>query len=605
MTTPELIQYVKNEVAKGTTREVISGKLKMQGWTDLDVLEVFNIINQPSPESVHPVQSPVTPNVSPMQPSSPAVSSALSQLTSLSEQSLHLQNTNPTVNPTANTMNPISGINTMQMQSSLTQPKSGKKFLKYFVVIIVFLILFIGGALVYASGFFLSTTNMLSQITDSSKNNKTFKFDFNLNIDASNMKIPVEKDGIMGDVKTADINMAGAFDMNDTNNTKFDSSYAVKMGKIDAGINVRALDGTLYLNLTKAPDLGFFSLKPFENRWVSIPMKNKDGQLDTANPLLSASPVKSDFINNLTDEQKQHITDIVKKANFIKITKKHLPEIVDGSLSYHIGYSIDKVGLVSFMTELTDYMKSLDKSNDSLSAVQSADISKSLEAINDLNGELWIGVFDKLPHKMTINMTVINPEKKEDGSAKVAATLVYKDWNKPVTVEVPSKVVTVEELMKEIFGGVANNTQVNVTPSEGLVSPTSSGNIVGSNTESSNVVVSNPVSPDIHTSPTPGVKLTQDDLKKEGIMDSIKAQAKIYFDLNKSYKGFCSSKVQNGAYQFAITLPKDSIYKCNDFGNSWVSWVKLSNSRYLCVDDIITSIDTIPLDAQTKSCPIR
>ena len=46
MTSPELIQYVKNELARGTTRDIISDKLTTQGWNDLDILEVFNFINQ-------------------------------------------------------------------------------------------------------------------------------------------------------------------------------------------------------------------------------------------------------------------------------------------------------------------------------------------------------------------------------------------------------------------------------------------------------------------------------------------------------------------------------------------------------------------------------
>jgi hypothetical protein len=404
MTTPELVQFVKNEIAVGASKQLISDKLKTQGWDDTDINEVFNIV------------SPVV-----------AV-------------------------PT--TFNSIPVMASITNGGSLVvEQKPKRKLLKFFTIFIIILILVAGGALAYASGFFLSTSKLFSQMTDSSKNNKTVKFDLNLNVDASAMKIPESSISLgTGDAKTADFNMTGVFDMADTTKLKFDSSYLFKMGKIDAGIAVRAIDGVLYLNLTKGPDLGFFSLKPFENRWISIPMIDKEGKLNSANPLLSVSPVNSSFLNSFTDEQKQHITDIVKKASLIKITKKHLPEMVDGAISYHISFDIDKVGVVSFLTELTDYMKSLDKSNDALAGLSPADISKSLDAISSFDGGLWVGILDKLPHKMVISSTIINPEKPEDGNVKILATLLYKDWNKPVIVEVPIKVVTVEELMKELMG---------------------------------------------------------------------------------------------------------------------------------------------------------
>lgn len=519
MTTPELVQFVKNEIAVGASRQLISDKLKTQGWDDTDINEVFNIV---SPV----VAVPTTFNSIPVMAS--------------------ITNGGPLV----------------------VEQKPKRKLLKFFTIFIIILILVAGGALAYASGYFLTTSKLFSQMTDSSKNNKTVKFDLNLNVDASAMKIPESSISLgTGDAKTADFNMTGAFDMADTTKLKFDSSYVFKMGKIDAEIAVRAIGGSLYLNLTKGPDLGFFSLKPFENRWVSIPMTNKDGKLDTANPLLSVSPVNSSFLNSLTDEQKQHITDIVKKASLIKITKKHLPEMVDGAISYHISFDIDKVGVVSFLTELADYMKSLDKSNDALAGLSPADISKSLDAISSFDGGLWVGILDKLPHKIVISSTIINPEKPEDGNVKILATLLYKDWNKPVIVEVPIKVVTVEELMKELFGGMVGGTQTN----------TNNGDIT----------------------------LTQDDYKKQNVITLMKSAAEVYHDDivgNNTYKGFCSSKGDSGAYKLAITLPKGSTYKCNDVASSWAASVKLSTGEYFCVDNTGTAKSSIILPTETV-CP--
>ncbi len=597
MTTPELIGYVKSEVEKGTARDVIASKLKLQGWTDLDVIEVFDIVNPTSYTPTDPIPTvEVVPNQS-IKPS-PIIEHTTTpfvQPISLNQYPLHNQNINPVVNTVATgTSSPLSGISTMGMHSAMQiQPKSGHTLLKSVIFIFIFLVLLVGGAIVYASGYFITSATIFSKISDSSKNNKTVKFEANLNIDATNMKIPEGSFSLgSSDAKTADLNMTGAFDMSDSTKPKFDSSYLFKMGKIDAGIAIRMIDGSLYFNFIKAPDLGFFSLKPFENRWVSVPVKTQDGKLDTTNPLLAASPIDTNIFSNITDEQKTELANIMKKANFIKLTKKNLPQMVDGAISYHLSFDIDKVALISFMTELTNFMKSIDKSNDSLATLEPTDYSKSLDSISSFSGELWVGIFDNLPHKIIINSTIINPEKPEDGSVKLFLTILYKDWNKPITVEVPAKAVTVEELTKELFGGMAGDAST----APALLGDNSTDAVVSNNT---NGVVSTDNTLNVSTDK----KYSSGDANKISIMTNMRAKAEIYFSNSKStYKGFCSNKTENGGYTSAITLPKGSVYKCNDVATAWASWVKLGTNEYYCVDSTGVAKSSMSTPTGT-SCP--
>ena len=48
MTTPELIEYIKNELSYGRSREIIAGKLKIEGWADGDIIEAFGIVAKAS-----------------------------------------------------------------------------------------------------------------------------------------------------------------------------------------------------------------------------------------------------------------------------------------------------------------------------------------------------------------------------------------------------------------------------------------------------------------------------------------------------------------------------------------------------------------------------
>jgi len=78
-----------------------------------------------------------------------------------------------------------------------------------------------------------------------------------------------------------------------------------------------------------------------------------------------------------------------------------------------------------------------------------------------------------------------------------------------------------------------------------------------------------------------------EDSSKQSILVNMRAAAEAYHDDvigNNTYKGFCTSKSDVGAYVLAITLPKNSVYKCNDSVNEWAAWVKLSDGKYWCND---------------------
>ena len=80
------------------------------------------------------------------------------------------------------------------------------------------------------------------------------------------------------------------------------------------------------------------------------------------------------------------------------------------------------------------------------------------------------------------------------------------------------------------------------------------------------------------------------------------SQAELFSNFNKyGYKGFCSSKGENGAYKIAIGLPKGTIYKCNDSEKEWVATAKLISNNYWCVDSSGSSLARVNLPSK-MSC---
>jgi hypothetical protein len=202
------------------------------------------------------------------------------------------------------------------------------------------------------------------------------------------------------------------------------------------------------------------------------------------------------------------------------------------------------------------------------------DYNKIFDFMKTFHGEAWVGIFDKLPKKILINADVVNAEKIDDGVSKLTMSIIYTDWGMPVEIEVPVGAVTINELMSGMFDGSTENTQIEID------APTQ--------TEDVNQVEE--IKDDEHTSVI------------KSVLIKMTTHSEDYFsDNNNSYKGFCSSKGSNGAYPLAITLPKNSVYKCKDSSKEWVSWVQLMSKDYLCADNT-GNINTIKVLPSELSC---
>lgn len=59
MITPEIINYIKQQITLGISREQISGNLKQNGWNDADIAEAFSALANPANNVPHAPQSVV------------------------------------------------------------------------------------------------------------------------------------------------------------------------------------------------------------------------------------------------------------------------------------------------------------------------------------------------------------------------------------------------------------------------------------------------------------------------------------------------------------------------------------------------------------------
>lgn len=549
MTTPELIDYVKKGIEAGISRDLISDKLKAQGWNEIDITEVFSVVTGPI------TINDSTPKINP---------TLIPDLPIIQDKFVNRSVQNPSPEQNFQTTNPL--------DSSFIQPSKGGRVKKFLLLTIIVVIL-VGAIFAYGFGYFNNSSKLFSQIIDSSKSEKSLSYDINFSLDASGMKTDTMPNAELDKYKVFSLNTQGSSDFSDEDNLKLKNSILFKTSDVQAGIDFRIVNKSVYISLTKAPNLGFFSLEPFENKWIIFPTEDAAENL-ARSPLMTISSVNPSFLGDFTDEQKEKINEIAKKAKFIKITKKHFPKMVDGSLSHHFDFELDKGGTISFIKDMTEYVKTLNIEENGVTGIDlNTDYEKSIEAIENFHGEAWVGIFDKLPHKILINTEIVNPDKIENGSAKLALSIIYTDWGKSVEVEVPMNAMTIQELMTGVYeAGVMDVVDGSIT--EGNEEMKNTPNLTPNNDDiddgADNLVLS---------------KEQELDLSIMNIINSIKTRAQSFYSSNEnSYERFCSSKIKDGAYTIAITLPKNTIYKCKDSVSEWVSFAKLTGNEYWCVD---------------------
>lgn len=341
---------------------------------------------------------------------------------------------------------PINKSKTPQLFFFKNKKKTYKIIYLTLLIILVSAIVFF-----YASSYFKTSSDLFSHIVNSSRDSKSVNINAQIRLTDSSIE----------DSKVVDIAMNGTFDFYDKEKSKSDASFSLKSDSIDTSVNVRNIDNSLYIKIVKMPDLGVSNLDSFEDKWIIFPSKSDLGELKN-NPLLTSSGFGSYLVNNLTNEQKKHIYDLTDEASFIKVTKKYLPMFVNGSLSYHFDFELDHDGIISYLKKMNIYLKQIDSSND-LSYLKDSDYDDLLSSLDNFHGEMWVGIFDKLPHKVTIETDIKSSENQINNITKFNATIIFKGWGKSVNILTPSGSLPSKEFLSILFGnvGLDNNTNSN------------------------------------------------------------------------------------------------------------------------------------------------
>lgn len=237
------------------------------------------------------------------------------------------------------------------------------------------------------------------------------------------------------------INFNGKSDVGDLNNPKGLFAFNIKQGESALGLEIRTIDKVVYIKLNGLPNLaGSFDLSVLSNQWIKI---------DTA-------PIKEDQKQQeLTPEQVEKLKQIVKQAEIFKVTEKLASEKNGEVNTHHYKFLIDKNELKKLIVDIIKVVQDKTLTNEEL-----AEFDKVLEAIETLGGEIWIGKKDYLPYKILLMLKETAESKTAGQLQLMTVTLSFKNYNKPVQIDIPSSVKSIEEIFGQQLPEFQPNLQL-------------------------------------------------------------------------------------------------------------------------------------------------
>lgn len=257
------------------------------------------------------------------------------------------------------------------------------------------------------------------------------------------------------------INFTGSSDIQNPNNPKGQFSFNIKTDALQQkeftfGLEIKTIDKIIYAKLSDAPNLGFSNLSAVKNQWIKIDPETLKKQfgLEKLDEQIKEARKKSE----LTPEQIEKLKTAVQQDKIFKITGKLANEKIEGINTYHYKFAINKEGVKKLFADISQIIQ-----NKTLTEKELAEFDKKLEAAQLPEGEIWIGKKDLLPYKITLN-SIIKETDKSKISGEISFTLLLKNFNKPVQIDIPQQTKPLEEFLKELIGGLQNLAPNNTFP---------------------------------------------------------------------------------------------------------------------------------------------
>lgn len=237
-------------------------------------------------------------------------------------------------------------------------------------------------------------------------------------------------------------------------------TFEVSGGAYTIDLDARVQNETVYLRFNKVPLLEMFGLQHLIGQWMTIDLAKLSAQ----------SGISSDAYKQQKEAGKKLNAELAEaeKTHFFYVVKEVLPnESLGGVQTYHYRFELNQEALRKYIRAASELV---------IAHTYRDDAEKRTSTLADLNGfydkrldtfsvggsgELWIGKRDMHLYKMTFTPVLqpfeVEPGQRVEVSGSVA--LEAKDYDKPVSVEIPEGARPLEEVLGPLLGGAGGMLQ--------------------------------------------------------------------------------------------------------------------------------------------------
>lgn len=233
--------------------------------------------------------------------------------------------------------------------------------------------------------------------------------------------------------------------------TSFISSNASALlglsDEVKFGLEAKGDKKINYLRVTEMPDVPFVDVSKVINKWIKIDYSTGTmAQLaDLQNKIEDAQKKSA-----LTLDQEKQIKALFGKYDVLKVVKKFPEEKINNQKTYHYGFSLDKAELKKAVEEANKITNGEIVPENTM-----ADFNEGVEALNMLDGEMWIGKNDSNLYRLSIASSSYGGETGKKMFIGLSLVLNFNKFNEPVIIEAPADSMSIEELIKSIFGNAS------------------------------------------------------------------------------------------------------------------------------------------------------
>ncbi|MDZ7726000.1 MAG: DUF6612 family protein [Candidatus Campbellbacteria bacterium] len=261
------------------------------------------------------------------------------------------------------------------------------------------------------------------------------------------------------------VNIDGGFDVSDVNSitatmnasmeTSTSENFKAGSNDFDSELAIRFIDNTLYINLAKAPNIGFFSLSPFENQWISIDPESSE-----------------EFGYSISEEElDKNVEEVIAQAMEVAGQLKEInaehggfevayegTERIEGDSSYHFAIGINKENIYDTLVAISEEFS---VEGEEVNYPPRSELEEMLKPVENVSLDVYVSKSNYLVTKESLSAEYSDDE---EASGTMNVTTTYSNFNEPLNVEAPEDARSFEDVLNEMFGPMMNsqmNTGVN------------------------------------------------------------------------------------------------------------------------------------------------